>query len=563
MNMDPFEPFRRAASEHVMRRLAEEYGVEESIQLETGGDIADFTYPCFQLAKKIGKSPADIALALSAGVQAGIIRVRATGGYVNIDAQPELLARETVKAVNGMRGEYGRTDAGATTVLVEHTSINPTGPMHIGRTRNAVIGDTLVRCMRQAGVAVSSEYYVNDVGKQVVVLYWGLKKLMKTMPSGKADHELLQYYVKANEMLEKDESAAAEVKDLQQRLEGGDTALLNETRKAAELVLGGIRESLQSINVIHDKFSFESDLIRDGSVRKVIDRLRQLPEAGEEKGAWFIPFGGEEEADRFYFTRSDGTSLYTTRDLAYHMDKLSRFGHLVDVLGEDQKLGMKFLIRTLELLGEAKRIDFLFHSFVSLVEGRMSTRHGVGVMVDDVVTEAKARAREEVLKRRSDMPAEQVDRIASAVGVGAVRYNIVRLQPEKKLVFKWDEALNFEGSSAPFVQYSHARACSILEKAGGWAAVEPSYEEENELRLARQLALFPSVLREVSRTLAVHKVAAYAQQTASEFNQFYRVVPVLKAPENRLPARLSLVNAARIVLENTLGCLGIEAPKSM
>lgn len=563
--MDPFEPFRKAASEHVRRRLAEVYGVEESIQLESGGDIADFAYPCFQLARRTGKSPAEIASSLSAGAvgQAEMILVRSTGGYVNIDAQPVRLASETVKTVSRMKGEYGRTDAGATTVLVEHTSINPTGPMHIGRTRNAVIGDTLVRSLRQAGVAVSSEYYVNDVGKQVVVLYWGLKKLMKSMPEGKADHVLLQYYVRANEMLEKDESAAAEVRELQQRLESGDTALLNETRKVAELVLGGLRESLESINVLHDKFSFESDLIRNGSVKKVVERLRQLPQASEEKGAWYIPFGGEGEADRFYFTRSDGTSLYTTRDLAYHMDKLSRYEHLVDVLGEDQKLGMKFLIKTLELLGEAKRIDFLFHSFVSLEEGRMSTRHGVGVIVDDVVAEAKARAREEVLKRRSDMPAEEVQQIASAVGVGAVRYNIVRVQPEKKLVFKWNEALNFEGSSAPFVQYSHARACSILEKAGEWEASEPSFEEENELRLARQLALFPSVLREVSKTLAVHKVASYAQQTASEFNQFYRVVPVLKAPENRLPSRLSLVNAARIVLENTLGCLGIEAPKSM
>lgn len=563
--MDPFEPFHRAARQYVGSMIREAYGRQEEIRLDRGGGVADFTYPCFQLARATGSKPHEIALALAAGSSRveGMLVVKNSGGYLNMDAMPAKLAAAAVGTVREMGGAYGKSEGLRPHVTVEHTSINPTGPMHIGRTRNAIIGDTLVRCMRQAGMDVSSEYYVNDVGKQVVVLYWALKKLMKTRPGGKADHELVRYYITANELLEKDKQAAEEVKELQQRLESGDSTLLDETRRAAELVLDGIRESLRSINVLHDRFSFESDLIRNGSVRAVIERLKLLPEAREEKGAWFIPYGGEEEADRFYFTRSDGTSLYTARDLAYHLDKLSRSERLVDVLGEDQKLGMEFLIKTLELLGEAKRIDFLFHSFVSMVEGKMSTRHGVGIMLDDVVTEAKARAREEVLKRRTGMAAEDVERIADAVGVGAVRYNIARLQAEKKLVFKWSEALNFEGNSAPFVQYAHARACSILEKAGDWHQGTLSYSEENELRLARQLALFPSVLTETARTLAVHRVAAYAQQTASEFNQFYRIVPVLKAPENRLGDRLALVDASRTVLRNALGCMGIEAPVTM
>ncbi len=564
MSMDPMKPFLDSAVGYVSSMLREAYGIEDTFRIEPGGEIADFAFPCFQFSRRAGVSPQEMADRLAQGAEAagGMLTVSARGGYLNMSASPHKLSVAAVGTVLQMQREYGRADRPpGERMLVEHTSINPTGPMHIGRTRNAVIGDTLVRSLRQAGVEVASEYYVNDVGKQVVVLYWGLTKFFDGEIGGKPDHELVRHYVRANELIEKDESAAAEVRDLQQKLESGDTALLAGTRKAAEMVLDGIKESLAHLNITHDRFVFESDLIKDGRVKGVIERLKKLPEASEDKGAWYLPFNGEE--DRFYFTRSDGTSLYTTRDIAYHLDKLSRAGRLVDVLGEDQKLGMKFLVRTLELLGEAKRIDFLFHSFVSLAEGKMSTRHGVGVLVDDVISEAKSRAKVEVLKRRPDMNEGDASSIAGMVGVGAVRYNIARLQAEKKLVFKWEEALNFEGSSAPFIQYSHARACSILEKAGSWEKGEISYDEDNELRLARQLALFPSVLSDIVRTFAVHKVAAYAQQTAAEFNQFYRIVPVLRAPPGRLGSRLALVDASRIVLENALCCLGIDAPRTM
>jgi len=193
----------------------------------------------------------------------------------------------------------------------------------------------------------------------------------------------------------------------------------------------------------------------------------------------------------------------------------------------------------------------------------MSTRQGRTVLLDDVTREAKEKAREEVLKRRVDIEEGEVESIAEAVGKGAVRFNIARLQAEKKLIFRWSDALNFEGNSAPFVQYSHARACSILRKAGSGLRSGSLCSKRKRAQTAKELALFPGVLREISETLAVHRLPLYAQQLAAEFNQFYRVVPVLRADERRRSSRLMLVECTRIVLRNALNCMGIAAPERM
>jgi len=557
---DPMEKYREMASAFVVEAVASLYGRKLDVAFSTQGEFADFEFPCFQLSKELKKDPGEIAEEIASQHPPPELTVQAMRGYVNINANRNMLARETVGTVLHLRESYGRYTDEQERILIEHTSVNPNGPIHVGRARNAVIGDTLVRCMRQAGHRVQSEYYVNDVGRQVVILLWGIKRLMCGPVEGKIDHALVRYYIQANELMEKDSAVEEEIKEMQRKIEAGDEELLSEARQTAEKVLGGIRESLAALNIDYDSFAFESDFIRNGDVRQTIERMKRLPVAAEEGGAWYIPFDGE----KFYFTRSDGTSLYTARDIAYHINKFRRADRLINVLGEDQKLGASYLTRTLELLGEKRRIDFLFHSFVSLEEGRMSTRQGRTVLLDDVTREAKEKAREEVLKRRVDIEEGEVESIAEAVGKGAVRFNIARLQAEKKLIFKWSDALNFEGNSAPFVQYSHARACSILRKAGEWSEVrEPLFEEEEELRLAKELALFPGVLREISETLAVHRLPLYAQQLAAEFNQFYRVVPVLRADEMRRSSRLMLVECTRIVLRNALNCMGIAAPERM
>src|SRR5207247_5834359 len=207
--------------------------------------------------------------------------------------------------------------------------------------------------------------------------------------------------------------------------------------------------------------------------------------------------------------------------------------------------------------------ETIYYAFVSLPEGRMSTRKGIVVYIDDLIDEAIERAFAEVSRRREDLSEPRRRAIAEAIGLGALRYNIVRVQAEKAITFRWEEALNFEGNSAPFVQYAHARACSILAKSNGSGLADHRLlVHPQEQRLLRRIAKFPSGLRDAALGRRVHSVAGDASEFAAQFNQFYRDCPVLTAePESLRHARIDLVSAARIVLQNALECLGLKAPK--
>ncbi len=392
----------------------------------------------------------------------------------------------------------------------------------------------------------------------MVLLTWGLENIrpedVPVIESEKADHRLVVFYQKANKMMESDPDIEKQVGQMLRRFEDGDEEVIAKVRKTAKLMLDGIIESLLSINVVIDQFTWESQFIKDGSAHNVVEELKRSEHCSQDNGACYLElktFGIHGKETKFFFTRADGTTLYTTRDMAYHLDKFCRADRLINILGEDQKLGQAQLAIALKLLGKDRAPECVFYSFVSLPEGRMSTRKGTVVYLDDLIEEAEERALDEVRKRRTDLPEEKMREIARSIGRGAVRYNIVRVQPEKALVFKWEDALNFEGNSAPFVQYAHARACSIQRKAGQFSKdIDPAVlTNEYELRLIRVLARYPSVLREAGERARIQVLPAYGHEVAAAFNQFYTYVPVLKGEENK-DARLALVDATRVVLAN-------------
>jgi len=570
MGHDPWTELKDLA-DGARASIEKDLGVTARTTIEEAPmDKGLFALAMFPYSKELHRNPADLA-AVAARVSAPspFGPLQAQGGYVNFVADPPAFADHILSAVASQGDSYGSSPPRRERILLEHTSVNPTGPVHVGRARNPIFGDALARILRLAGYPVTREYLVNDIGKQMVIQYWAASRFspeeVGPPDRDKEDYRLVRYYQKATALLEQRPELGREVEALIEKFEGGDAALTKEIRSVGERVLQGILQTLARIDVTYDSFFWESDLILDGSVRKVIHRL--MPLGKEEDGAHYLDlrgFGLEGDAAKYFFVTRHGTSLYTTRDIAYHLDKLERCDVAINVLGEDQKLSFQRLKATLKLMGIDWAPETIFYAFVGLPEGRMSTRKGLVVNLDDLIDEAVDRAYVEVEKRREDLSEDRKREIAEIVGVGAVRYNIVRVQAEKRIVFRWEEALNFEGNSAPFLQYAHARACGILAKADGPGEGDPRLlVHPTEQRLLRWIAKFPSTIRDAAATRRVHAVASFAADFASQFNEFYRDCPVLTSEPDLRASRLRLVDASRIVLANALRCLGLNAPGEM
>ena len=586
---DPWADFVRDALA-ALERSSRSLGVTEppevleaALNLD-GGPEGDLAFATHRFARSAGRAPPELAaeLASRAGEVPGFATVAAKGAYVNFTADLAALGQTTLDLVFARGDRYGGSDGPAPRACVEHTSANPTGPFHIGRVRNAIIGDTFARVLRAAGVPVTTQYYVDDMGRQAAMITWIWSKPRDAWPEPirravegeetgdeKPDRHHGRAYPAASAYLKEHPDAQAEVAELVRRIESGDPPANH--RPLAEAILSGMLASLGRLDIRFDEFVWESTFVADGSVDRVLERLRAAPHAvREENGAWAIEAGGHglpKESTRVVVQRGNGTSLYVTRDLAYHLAKFRRFERVVDVLGQDHQLHAKTLDALLDELGEARRPTFLIYQDITVPEGgRMSTRGGSAVWLDHLLDEAVARARAEVRARREDLDEADTERIAEAVATGAVRYHIVRVAPEKPVVFRWEDALSFEGRSGPFVQYAYARASSVLRKGD---ADRPPYPFEigrlvdpEEAALLRALARFPRTVAYVARTAHVQSLAGYAHEVADRFNRFYHAVPVLKSGEERT-SRIALVAAVRQTLGNALDLLGVARLATM
>lgn len=539
-------------------------------------EFGDFAFACFSLAPMVKKSPKEIAEIISKNVEKNkwVEKVETKGAYVNFFLDKKNLKIMILKSILNKNENYGFLEKKKQKVIIEHTSANPNGPLHVGRARNPIIGDTIVRIYKAAGFKVETQFYLDDMGKQVAILAWGINHLdQKEIPKSdykKSDHQTVGFYQVASKLLKENEDVEKEIGEIVKSSEEGDKKTIEMVHKAYSPVLDGINKSLKKINVGIDNYIPESNFLNDKSVETVIEKLKKSKYCGQEEGAFYLdmePFGIQGTNTKFFFLRKDGTSLYATRDIAYHLWKAKHADILINVLGEDHKLESKQVQIALELLNEKIIPNVIFYSFVSLEGGKMSTRRGRVVYLDDLIDECINRAYDEVKKRRaSELSEEKMKDVAEKIGIGALRYNIIKVQPEKDIVFKWEEALNFEGNSAPFVQYSHARACSILSKKQDEIKdVDASIlEHNNEISLLKKLGKFPIIIEESYKGNRPHLVANYLFDVASSFNQFYRDCPVLSEKNVQLKvSRLAIVDATRIVLRNGLDLLGIVAPEEM
>lgn len=537
---------------------------EEDPLLVDGGDHADLASTiAFSLAKKQKRSPpliaADLAEKLRILPELDGITIFSTGPYLNFTFGGEYLAQCVAAA---RKPGYGTLLKKYERVSIEHTSANPNGPLHVGHIRNTIIGDTLARAFRKAGYPCEVQYYINDMGRQIAIVVWGLETLGITrLPGEKGDHFIARVYVRANHAIRDDESINGAIEGLMQEIERGERDVDLAFRQAVNTCVEGIQETLLNLHVHHDRFVRESTFVRIGDMQRVLDRLARMDEAEVEGKFLSLDLTSSGFEKKYVLKRADGTSVYAARDIAYHVWKAANYDRNIDVLGADHKLIGAQLSATLRLMGEMPP-EILHFEFVSLPEGAMSTRSGTFVSADELIEEVTARALDEVTKRRPELSPGERMAIARSVAVGAIRFDIVRVSPEKSTVFNWKQALDFERQSAPYVQYAHARACSILAKAGDFEEVY-EYNDPHEIALTKAIARFPAVLTSVVTDLRPHLLATYIRDVADLFNSFYRFVPVLKAEGRLRDARLCLVDATRNTLREALQTLGIDALESM
>jgi arginyl-tRNA synthetase len=547
----------------------------ESAGFETGdlalgesqhADIASSV--AFRLASRYKKSPKEICDIIRDKIKivpdSYIERVETAGPYLNFFASRAFL-NENVLRILLDRENFGRL-GNKGKIILEHTSANPDGPLHIGHVRNSVIGDTLARILDRAGFDVERQYYINDMGRQVAVVVWGLENF-KLDTTKKPDHAIAEVYIEANKTLVDEKEHSPEVNNFMKKYEEGDTDTITLFRNAMETAILGIKETLIRMNIHHDNFILESRFVRSGDVDKIVERIKETGRAAIKDGALMVDLKDKGIQKALVIQRSDGTSLYTTRDLAYHEWKAGQCDRMIDILGADHKLISSQLKAVLSIIG-IKEPEIVIFEFVSLPEGSMSTRRGVFISADDVLDQVRQAAYEEVAKRRPETDEEFKKKVSEFVGIGAVRYDIIRVSPEKSTTFDWKQALDFEKQGAPFIQYAHARACSIIKNAKEKGAVLGEFDpnilvEEQEVALIKKLAAFENVIDIAARELKPALPAIYARELADAFNQFYRFVPVLSAEPEYVKARLALVECSRIVLANALDTLGITAPESM
>jgi len=547
----------------------------------------DLSLPCFPLAKQLSRNPVELAQSIADEISSNpaIGEVSAVGGYLNIKANMNWLAQQVLSGKVRIGDALGTINSTGRKVLIEHTSANPNGPFHVGRARNAILGDSLVRLHRLFGNEVRAEYYVDDMGKQVAVLAWALANLSKEEVeqtlvgrdgvnprwSGKADHETVRWYQAAQKMREGENAQAIEdeIGRLVHASENGDQEVLNRFEAAYQPVLDGMLMTLNRLGINFDTFTKESKFVIDGDVAKLMQRLSEMDIYGEaDNGAGYLDLGqrGLKGKTEFFFRRGDGSSLYATRDIAYHMWKWQQSDDLINVLGEDHKLQGKQVAMALTELGE-RVPEVLFYSFIKLPEGKMSTRKGNVVFMDDLLEEAQAQAATIVRQLRPDYSESKVLEIAEAVGVSAVRFNIIKVSPDKGFTFRWEEALAFEAGSAPFIMYSHTRAHSVMLRcieAGADVdsiiASEIDYSQQEMptglVELLRTIARHNDILDKAVNMRKPHLFAAQLLDLANAYNGFYRDCHILVEGVPN-PFYLQVSEVARNLLKTGMQGVGI------
>lgn len=538
--------------------------------------MGDYALPCFRLAKTLRKAPPKIAEDLAEKIKDHPLfeKVESVGAYLNLSLKRGDFAKEVVTAIVDNPKDYGRWDIGkGKRVLVEFSSPNIAKPFHIGHIRSTVIGNSIYKIYDFLGYETVRINHLGDYGTQfgkMIVAYrrWGNKEDVTRAPI----ETLLSYYVKFHEEVEKDETLDNEAREAFRMLEQGsleEKALWQWFRD----------ESLKEFSRVYALLGIEFDSLAGESfysdkMERVVKELEAKGLLKDSEGAKIVDLEGENLPPALIM-KSDGSTLYITRDVAAAIYRYETYGFYKNlyIVGNQQLLHFQQWMKIIELMGYSWAKDCVHIPFglVSLDDGdTLSTRRGKVVFLEDVLKKAVEKTREIIVEK--DVNTDNIDETAAQVGIGAIVFNELSNSRNKDYVFSWDKVLAFEGETGPYVQYTNARASSLIRKAGELAVqdakVSGKWEQEHlsgesAYRLIKLLYSFPEAILEAGERYEPSVVARHIVDVAQAFNRFYHEEHILVPDSNERAAKIALVIATKAVLTNGLGLLGVNAPERM
>jgi len=583
----------------------------------------------FLLAKQLKKNPKDIADMLSAKFKTSqnilVSKVEShPSGYLNFFADWEKLNQLILSESN--LDEFGSVDLGKnSTIIVEHTSVNPNKALHIGHIRNIIIGDTVARILKKSNFKVNVLNYVDDSGLQVADIIVGFRHFgfSQVPPLGKKfDHYCGDdVYVKTTEKYEQDPSLEEIRKNILKELEDGNSETAKFADKITRRVLKNQLETCWNLGVFYDCLNFESQIIRSGLWKKIFEKLKELSliefeTNGKNEGCWVIR--GENNEEDKVIVRSNGTATYIAKDIPYAAWKL---GLLEDPFNyqkyEKIQPNNRILWQTVLTPSNESKQNFTGEKVITVIDSRqarlqkiitvlmskfksandayvhlgyesvtlsadtaqtlglntdgkqaqMSGRKGLYVNADSVYDLLKTKTIEETKKRHSEMSDDDIEKIAHIVSVGTLRYEMIKQDLDKIITFDLIKSLSLEGDTASYIQYTHARASRIIEKSKRLPSIDVDFSlltDSSELDLVKIIGLFDSNVMNAAQNLSPKVIARYCHGLAVSFNSFYEHVKVLDLGDQKLEnSRLCLVNSFKLTLEKALDLLGIVAPEKM
>lgn len=538
--------------------------VLEKGKIEGAGD---FAFPVFHVAKESGGNPADIALQIAAKLSSIKIKfvkeVKAIGPYVNIWLDWNVLGKKLMADINE---KYGKKKRCRKNVVIDYCSPNPAHPLHIGTLRSTLIGESLSRIFSWCGFDVKRICYINDLGWQAAVLLFGYKKFGRgARPKGKEDVWLGNIYMKTNAELEHNKALEKQVSEILQAYENNDRKTRALGKKVFGWCIDGFKKTWDVLGIKFDDIIYENRFVEDG--RKITQELKRKGLLFESEGALILRL--EPELPNTVFIRSDGTGLYMTRDLPFTIYKYKKWKPYrnIYVVGEDQKMHFRQMFNVLKRMGYEQIANSSVHvaySMVSLEGKKMSARRGTMVLWDDLYEQCRKKAFDEVKRRWPALTQKEARSRGDAIALATIKYYILKYAPEKPVNFVMDIAMRFEGDTGPYLQYTYARASSILSKGKKIKRHSPLLlKEKEEIELMKCLAEFPDACELCCQQYSPHYLCTYLYMLADSFNRFYERIPVLKAEEKERASRLRLVAAVRTVLGIGMNLLGIDRIEKM